>query len=291
MLLSVVVLTAQTPAPASSPTANELVFRALSRLRSYGTPPYVVYMTVENGEYHRIAFRGADEMMNDVTLPVGSRLPDARIYRAFVGPISRSVHEAIATPSPSSSASPPASASPSASASPASSSASPSSSSPHQSPLDLEASLKTIAVVSSHGHLYDVTMKGTQTIEGHRVYHITLHPRRDAEDNALRDLWIDTETYDVWRAAYVTAPDVQIVGGEADLTVDFTTVGNYRIASSWIAVYHAPGMRGGVYRQLRVVKMAFPETLPDWLFDEPQYAKRIHEHAADYLGDIFSKPP
>ncbi len=254
---------------------NQVVFRALGRLHSYGTPPYVVYMTVENGEYHRIAFRGTDEMMNDVALPVGLRLPDARIYRAFVGPLSRSVHEAIATPTPSANAAP-----------------APSSSSPaQQSSLDLESTLKTIAVVSSRGHLYDVRMAGTDTIDGHRVYHIALHPRRDPEQNALRDLWIDTDTYDVWRADYVTSPDVQIVGGEADLTVDFVTVGNYRIASSWVAIYHAPGMRNGVYRQLRVVKMAFPDTLPDWLFDEPQYAKRVREHDPDYLGDIFNKPP
>jgi hypothetical protein len=69
------------------------------------------------------------------------------------------------------------------------------------------------------------------------------------------------------------------------------TVGTYRIAGSWIAIYHAPGMRTGVYRQLRVVKMAFPEALPDWLFDEPSYAKRVHEHQPDYLGDVFSRPP
>lgn len=266
-LLFAVALTAQTPAPSASPTPNEVVFRALGRLQSYGTPPYVVYMTVENGEYHRIAFRGADEMMNDVTLPTGANLPDANIYRAFVGPLSRSVHEAIATPTPSAIAATPGPS------------------------LDLETTLKTIAVVSSRGHLYDVTLAGTDTIEGHHVYHVVLHPRRDPQQNALRDLWIDTGTYDVWRADYITAPDVEMVGGEADLTVDFVTVGNYRIASSWIAVYHGPNLHTPVYRQLRVVRMAFPETLPDWLFDEPSYAKREHEHEPDYLGDVFNKPP
>ncbi len=222
-------------------------------------------MTEENGDYRRVAFRGADEMMNDVALPTGVNLPDARIYRAFVGPLSRSVHEAIATPSAAGRSAPPAN--------------------------DLETTLKTIAVVSSRGHLYDVKLLGVETVEAHSVYHIALHPRRDPDQNQIRDLWIDTSTYDVWRADYVQPPDVQIVGGEADLTVDFITVGNYRIAASWTAVYLAPGMRTGVYRQLRVVKMAFPGTLPDWLFDEPSYAKRVRQHEPDYLGDIFSKPP
>jgi hypothetical protein len=263
------VLLGQTASPSPQPTLapNDVLFRALGRLRSYGTPPYVVYVIEENGEYRRVAFRGSDEMMNDVALPTGATLPDARIYRAFVGPLSRSVHEAIATPASSATA---ARNAPS---------------------TDLESTLKTIAVVSSRGHLYDVKTAGIETIEGHRVYHIVLHPRRDPESNPIRDLWIDTDTYDVWRAAYVEPPDVQIVGGEADLTVDFTTVGNYRIAGSWIAIYHAPGMRTSVYRQLRVVKMAFPDELPEWLFDEPSYAKRVREHDADYLGNIFSRPP
>lgn len=278
-LLCTVVLLAQTPTPSASPTANEVVFRALDRLHAYGTPPYVVYMTVENGEYHRIAFRGADEMMNDVALPTGATLPNANIYRAFVGPLSRSVHEAVATPSPSAIA-PVAAAS---STAPSQRAAAPS--------LDLETTLKTIAVVSSRGHLYDVKLAGTDTIDGHHVYHVVLHPRRDSQQNALRDLWIDTDTYDVWRADYVTAPDFEMVGGEADLTVDFTTVGNYRIATSWIAIYHGPDLHTPVYRQLRVVRMAFPSMLPDWLFDEPSYAKRLHAHDPDYLGDIFNKPP
>lgn len=273
-LLFAVALTAQTPTPPPSLTGNELVFRALGRLQSYGTPPYVVYMTVENGEYHRIAFRGADEMMNDVTLPTGTTLPDASIYRAFVGPLSRSVHEAIATPTPQVTAMPRATAA----------------RTPGPS-LDLETTLKTIAVVSSRGHLYDVALAGTDTIEGHHVYHIVLHPRHDPQQNALRDLWIDTATFDVWRADYVTSPDFEMVGGEADLTVDFITVGNYRVASSWVAIYHGPNLHTPFYRQLRVVRMAFPGALPDWLFDEPQYAKRLHAHEPDYLGNIFNEPP
>ena len=278
-LACAVALLAQTPAAPPSPAAtsqpNEILFKALARLRSYGTPPYVVYVIEENGAYRRVAFRGADEMMNDVALPAGATLPNARIYRAFVGPLSRSVHEAIATPSPAGTTTSPL----------------PNATSPALAGNDLESTLKTIAVVSSRGHLYDVMTTGIETMNGHSVYHIALHPRRDPEENKIRDLWIDTSTYDVVRADYVQAPDIQIVGGEADLTVDFMTVGNYRIAASWMAVYHAPGMRTGVYRQLRVVKMAFPQTLPDWLFDEPSYAKRVREHEPDYLGDLFSKPP
>ena len=255
------------PTPSASPSANDILFRALARLRSYGTPPYVVYLAQENGETHRIAFRGADEMMNDTMLPAGTSLPRARIYRAFVGPLSYSVHEAIATPGAAATPQP-------------------------QSPSDLESTLKTIAVVSSHGHLYNVHVTGTEKIGDRDAYRIALSPVRDPDRNAIRDLWVDTTTYDILRADYVYAhpPDVGLVGAEADLTVSFTTVGNYRIAGRWIAIYHAPDLRTPVYRELRVVKMVFPESLPDWLFDAPLYATHRHDGDPDVLRDLFADP-
>jgi hypothetical protein len=260
--------TTPVPEPSASPSSNEILSHAIDRLHSYGTPPYVVYMTSENGENHRIAFRGSDEMMNDVPLPAGPNVPDARIYRAFVGPLSYSVHEAVSTPSPAASTSP---------------------SPPTQGPGDLESTLKTIAVVSSHGHLYDVSMRGAETLNGQSVYHIALKPRRDADKNTIRDLWIDTKTYDVIRADYIVpAPPemADVVGSEADLTVNFETVGNYRIAAHWIAIYHAPTMRP-FYRELRVVKMTFPGNLPDWLFDPLQYMQHRRAHDPDYLAHVF----
>lgn len=262
LVLAASLLAQTTPSP--SPSANDILFRALARLRSYGTPAYVVYLAEENGETHRIAFRGADEMMNDSILPTGTSLPPARVYRAFVGPLSYSVHEAIATPA--------------AEATPRS-----------QSPANLEATLKTIAVVSSHGHLYNVRVAGTEKIGDRDAYRISLSPVRDPDRNAIRDLWVDTSTYDVLRADYVYAhpPDVGLVGAEADLTVSFATVGHYRIAGRWIAIYHAPDLRTPVYRELRVVKMAFPASLPDWLFDQALYALHRHDGEADPLQGVF----
>ncbi|HET9028572.1 MAG TPA: hypothetical protein VFN49_00210 [Candidatus Aquilonibacter sp.] len=258
-----------TPSPSvSTPSSDAVLFRALDRLRAYQTPPYVVYMTEEDGVYHRIAFRGTDEMMNDAALPTGSTLPPARVYRAFVGPLSYSLHEAIATPAPEATPQPP-------------------------SPTDLETTLRTIAVVSSRGHLYDVSVATPQTIDGHATYHIVLHPRRDPDKNAIRDLWIDRSNYDVVRADYVYSdpPDFQEPGSKAYLTVNFQTVGAYRIAANWIAIYHAPDLRTPVYRELKVVKMSFPASLPDWLFDASAYREHERAHDPDYLTTFFNAPP
>lgn len=245
---------------------SDMLYRAIDRLHTYGAPAYAVYELVENAEYRRVAFRGSDEMMNDAQLPAGPDLPQARIYRAFVGPLAYTVHEAIATPAPSATAA-------------------------AVSPGDLESTLHTIASVSAHGHIYDVRDVGIETINGHRTYHLELRPRRDPERYPLRDLWLDTTTYDVWRAGYREPPDFQLVGGEADLTVNFKTVGRYRIADSWAAVYHGPDLPHPVYRIVVVVNMSFPESLPGWIFDRAEYERRFRAHDPDVLGRYFSATP
>ena len=269
LLFLAVVLTTQTPAtPSPAPTAtassNAVVSRALERLQLYGTPPYVAYLIEENGITHRIAFRGTDEMMNDSAYaPDQDRVPPARVYRAFVGPLAYSVHEAIATPAPSDTQ--------------------------PVSPTDLASTLKTIAVVSSRGHLYDVGIGDIERMDGRETYHITLKPRKDAEKNVLRDLWIDTATYDVVRAGYVYPhpPDVVGVGTQADLVVDFVTLGRYRIASHWGAFYHAFGLTKPLMRELKVVKMTFPDKLPDWLFDQTLYDGHRRAGEPDPLTHVF----
>jgi hypothetical protein len=236
------------------------VYRALARLQSYGAPPYVVYTTDEDGARSRIAFRASDSMMNEAAYPVRGSLPPARIYRAFVGPLSYSIQQAIATPEPSATTAP---------------------------ETDLGSALRTIVAVSSHGHIYDVKLDGDETIDGRSVYHVSLRPQRDPMHNALRELWIDRSTYDIRRARYVERPDIALFAGTAELTVDFQTVGRYRIAADWIVVYHSPDLRRPIYRVLRLLNMIFPASLPDWLFDQKAYEARRRAGDPDYLSSIF----
>jgi len=256
------------PVVASPPPARAIVQRAYERLRSYGTPPYVVYLTDENGDRHRIAFRASDEMMNDSEYyPNDDRLPLARIYRAFVGPLSITVHESIVKTTPS----------PGQTAAPAENS--------------LVSDLKTIAVVSAYAQpVYTARTAGVETIDGHKTDHVALAAVSDPSRYTLRDLWIDTTTYDVWRADYVTH-DVDVPGSTVYLTVNFEPVGPYWIAAHWIAIYHFLGPQPPVYRELAVLKMRFPATLAGWLWNEHEYEQHRRARDPDPLGGLLEAPP
>lgn len=56
--------------------------------------------------------------------------------------------------------------------------------------------LKTIAVVTGHRKLYDVTLDGTDAIDGHTCYHLSLVPAYKSPRLRLRELWVDTQNYE-----------------------------------------------------------------------------------------------
>ena len=262
------------------PPAMAIVQQAYDRMRAYGAPPYVVYITNENGDHHRIAFRAADEMMNDSEYnPSRSSLSPAIVYRAFVGPLSITVHEAVVKGTP-----PPTTPAPSVSAAV---------STPTPSPLPTEeansllSDLRTIAVVSSRAHpVYMASLQGVETVDGHQTDRVALSPSTDPSRYTLRDLWIDTTTHDVRRADYVTR-DQNVPDATVYLTVEFEPVGSYWIAAHWIAIYHFLGNQPPFYRELRIEKMRFPDTLPDWLFNARGYQLHYMAGDPDPLAKLF----
>ncbi|HEX8807008.1 MAG TPA: outer membrane lipoprotein-sorting protein [Candidatus Aquilonibacter sp.] len=265
-----------TPTPTALPSAPAIVQRAYQRLRSYGTPPYVVYITNEDGDHHRIAFRASDEKMNDVEYnPKRTSLPPANVYTAFVGPLSITVHEAVVKTTSSPQA---ATTMPQATVAP-------------QGQTDLMSDLKTIAIVSANARpIYKMTVHDVETVNGNQTYKIELMPTTDPTRYTLRDLWIDTSTYDVRRADYVTR-DFNVPDATVYLTVEFEPVGPYWIAAHWIAIYHFLGATPPVYRELRIEKMRFPDTLPDWLFDQQGYELHSLAGDADPLAHLFDESP
>jgi len=268
---------APTPSPAALPPTQAIVQRAYERMRSYSTPPYVVYLTTENGDTHRIAFRASDEMMNDSEYLHEESLPFANIYRAFVGPLSITVHEAVvhASPAPSPGSTP--------------SQAPLAASSPPSEDSSLVSDLKTIAVVSAHARpVYRVRLVRAESMDGHETYRVSLDPTADPVRFPLRDLWIDQKTGDVWRADYVTT-DFNFPGATVYLTVNFEPVGPYWIAAGWVAIYHFSGATPPFYRELKILKMRFPATLPDWLFDEHAYDQHRRAHDEDPLAHLFEQ--
>ena len=155
----------------------------------------------------------------------------------------------------------------------------------------LAADLRTIAVVNAYARpAYRAGVQSVDNIDGHETYHIALDPTSDPEQHALRDLWIDTTTHDVRRADYVTH-DFNFPSATVYLTVNFVPVGSYLIAGSWVAIYHPGGSDPPFYRELHVEKMRFPDSLPDWLFDQRAYDEHRREGAPDPLAGLFDATP
>lgn len=55
--------------------------------------------------------------------------------------------------------------------------------------------LQEIAAVIARLHLYDITLAGTDNIDGSLAYDLKLRPLRDPHKYRLRELWVDTATY------------------------------------------------------------------------------------------------
>lgn len=101
------------------------------------------------------------------------------------------------------------------------------------SPNLAEDPIITIATVTAVDRAYAITLTGTERIGTHTCYHLRLRPLRDPQSYPLRDLWVDTTTYDVVRLTYVW-PYNDIT---ADVTYDFAPVGPQAI---W-AIVHIEG--------------------------------------------------
>lgn len=57
------------------------------------------------------------------------------------------------------------------------------------------AGLHEIATVYARDRAYDMSLVGTDDIDGSPAYHLSLHPLRDPHRYRLRDLWVDTATF------------------------------------------------------------------------------------------------
>jgi hypothetical protein len=228
----------------------------------------VVYLANEDAVIYRIAFRASDEELNQSLYdPKRTGLPPAQVYTAFVGPLSITVHQAMVTTSPS----------PQASA--------------QQEQSSLISDLKTIAVVTANAPpVYKAVVRDVETVNDHQDYKIQLTPLSDPTRHALRDLWIDSSTYDVRRADYVTR-DFNFPDATVYLTVEFEPVGPYWIAAHWVAIYHFLGATPPFYRDLKIEKMRFPDTLPDWLFDQQGYELHAAAGDTDPLAHLFDDSP
>lgn len=259
-----------TPAPHPSPSAQTIFRSAFQRLQSYPISPYVVYTvrwhvtktsnwigsasTYDNDEDYveRYAWRASDGTENFSNTAPHRGLPFARIVHQFLGPFAWSLRT-VRTPAPSS---------------------------PGLQP-DIDG-LKTIAVaVAVAKPIYTMNVIGIEYVDGHRTYHLALHPTIEPVKHNLRDLWIDTQTYDLWKARFTGF----YANSPTTVTTTLRNVAGYHVVAQ--AQWSFTSFGTSVDCDTETAEMVFPGSLPGWLFDTAAYERQQKSGAPDVVGEIL----
>src|ERR1700694_1505517 len=127
---------------------------------------------------------------------------------------------------------------------------------------------------SVHGNrYYVVTLAGLEDYHGHQVYHLTLRAVRDERQHPWRDLWVDTQSYQVWKAHADAGGSVGPLSGHAVADVGFAPVGTFWVGGQ--ANARGRGRFGFIsdsgHYEYYFSDFSFPMTLPDWYFDEAAF--------------------
>jgi hypothetical protein len=266
----------QTSAPFTQPTLSpaSIYHKALLRLRSYPLPAYTVesttwrittYIDGVRGDTskakHRYAFRTSDRLENSSSGEESNgRLPQAWVTPSFFGPLAWSLQ-------------------------PAASQAKSIQLAPDVSDLKVIASVT--ATVKPD---YLISMIGYEEVENHRTYHLKLEPRVDGDRHNLRDLWVDTTTFDIWKGHYASRYSTTGFGymSPTEVTSVFAPIGRYWIAMSSMWSY-TPAFGNVAYVYMTTLdKIAFPSTLPEWLFDQDEYNRHEKARDVDVIDEILN---
>jgi hypothetical protein len=272
------VIAAILAAAAAALTPPQLFDSAFERLQSYPVPAYAIWIDTwkthaeasipgvnapGNTEFAmRYAVRLSDGVENGTPFPVlGSTLPDALIAPQFQGPFAWSVRT-VRAPQPGRGSLLP----------------------------DIPEPLKTIAhVVTSGPPSYAIDDLGAEDVDGHRTQHLSLRPLSSPQRHNLRDLWIDPETFDIWKAHFVGTyrPDPMATESSSDVTVFFKPIASYWILSRMMWTWTDSRDSLSFTFDATTDFIGFPPTLPDWLFDERAYQKQRDARTADFLAPYF----
>ncbi|MBV8530911.1 MAG: hypothetical protein JO104_06305 [Candidatus Eremiobacteraeota bacterium] len=272
----------ETAPPSGAPLSTQQIFdAAFRRLQSYPVPPYAVFTDTWNirarpmgfytgetttVEVHRYAVRLADGMENASDPIPSGKLPPALILPEFLGPFAWTMRSSVRVP-------------------------------PAGGGVMMEpdiAGLKTIATVVAIAKAPYAIGNGSapppiEIVDGHPTYHLELHPRSEPEKHNLRDLWVDTQTFDLWKArfvgTYTPGPGAPI--SPTDATVYFRNVLGCWVVAHAIWTYQDSPM--SFEFDVRDDEIGLPTTLPDWLFDAAEYRKHQQAGDADYLGQLLEQ--
>lgn len=122
---------------------------------------------------------------------------------------------------------------------------------------------------------YSVALVGLEDYQGHSVYHLSLTPQPTVKekDHPWKDLWVDSQTFEVWKAHADASGSLGILTGEIGGTAEFQPVNGYWLLSH-VTGYgkgHAVIISDSGQYEYYFSGFDFPNTLPDWYFDPEQF--------------------
>ncbi len=164
-----------------------------------------------------------------------------------------------------------------------------SASSPAPEPAGGPAVIGRVAAMSRD---YDPTLVGTERLDGAAVYHLKLVPRFDPAHHPIRDVWIDTGSFNPRRIAIEVWAAAGPVRSRPTVTVDFAPVdGTWLIAHAGMDF----ALRFGFLSysgsaELQISDVRFPAAEPDWMFD-PQLLAAHLRAARDTAPPASPAPP
>jgi hypothetical protein len=248
------------PTPKESLTPDEILSRAEATLRANPDPPYITYkmheIFVHHGKTHDYNYQvwyrsdGKGLMQN---LAPGRR---GRNETFFGYPFPSAPDNNIllyATPAPTTAPPPPVG-----------------------TPAPGSTHVPVVEQVHASGdRYYVVSYAGLESYENHPVYHLTLRAVIDPNKHPWRDLWVDTTTFQVWKAHADAGGSSGPLSGHAVAYVEFAPIGNFWMVKQ--ATADGEGRFGFIsdsaHYEYYFSDFGFPNTLPDWYFDEAQFDK------------------
>jgi hypothetical protein len=125
---------------------------------------------------------------------------------------------------------------------------------------------------------YDVTFVGVEDYQGHPVYHLGLTPGPNVDEKAhpWKDVWVDTQTFEIWKAHAQASGSKGPAYGSIEATVEFEPVGQYWMISeaSGDGQVHFGFISDSGHYEYYFSGFDFPNTLPDWYFDPVAFRHR-----------------
>jgi hypothetical protein len=134
-----------------------------------------------------------------------------------------------------------------------------------------------IGRVVSTARDYDPTLLGTEDLAGARVYHLKLVPRFDPQHHPIRDLYVDTTSFDPRRIAIEVWAAAGPVRSRPTVSVDFAPIdGTWLIshaAMDFVLRFAFLNYAGSA--EFRTSDISFPAAEPDWMFDPKLLAEHL----------------